>query len=183
LFGESLAAHQAEQNKSGITECLIGLAATAVVAGLPAAGARLLAAAVAIGEQRAASVWPAKRMEVEQYLDLARARLTEAEFQEEHAAGRAMSLEQAVDFAHHLLVRSRTVPVTREKLGDLTEREREVVALIAQGKANSEIADELVLSKRTVEKHIANILSKLGLTSRAQIVRWAIENGLTHNST
>ena len=57
-------------------------------------------------------------------------------------------------------------------------REREVAALIAQGKTNGEIADELVVSKRTVETHIAHILSKLGLTHRAQVVRWAIENGL-----
>src|SRR5688572_31110853 len=42
----------------------------------------------------------------------------------------------------------------------LTEREREVAALVAQAKSNGEIASELVLSKRTVEKHIANILSK-----------------------
>lgn len=60
----------------------------------------------------------------------------------------------------------------------LTAREREVVILIAQGQSNAEIADALVLSKRTVEKHIANILSELGLTSRAQVVRWAIAHGL-----
>ena len=67
---------------------------------------------------------------------------------------------------------------TRKKPDELTAREREVAALIGQGKSNSEIADGLVMSKRTVEKHIANILSKLALTNRAQIVRWAIENGL-----
>lgn len=61
----------------------------------------------------------------------------------------------------------------------LSEREREVAAMIAFGKSNTEIAGELVLSKRTVEKHIANILSNLDFTSRAQIVRWAIEKGLS----
>ena len=64
----------------------------------------------------------------------------------------------------------------------LTEREREVAALIARGKSNGAIASELVLSKRTVEKHVANILSKLGFTSRTQIVRWALDHGLTHTS-
>jgi len=49
----------------------------------------------------------------------------------------------------------------------------------AQGKTNGEIAAELVLSKRTVETHISNILSKLGLTSRAQIMLWAIDHKLT----
>ena len=59
-----------------------------------------------------------------------------------------------------------------------TQREREVAALIAQGRSNGEIADDLVVSKRTIKSHIANILSKLGFTNRAQIVRWAIETGL-----
>ena len=56
------------------------------------------------------------------------------------------------------------------------------MTLIARGLSNGEIAAELVLSKRTVEHHMANILSKLGFANRAQIVRWAIENGLTHES-
>jgi DNA-binding NarL/FixJ family response regulator len=63
-------------------------------------------------------------------------------------------------------------------LGGLTEREREVVALIAQGKSNREIAEALVVTKRTVETHVNNILSKLNRTSRAQIVLWAVEHGL-----
>ena len=54
-----------------------------------------------------------------------------------------------------------------------------MVALVEKAKSNSEIALELVLSKRTVEKHIGSILSKLGFNSREQIVRWAIENRLT----
>ena len=62
---------------------------------------------------------------------------------------------------------------------DLTGREREIAGLIAGGLSNGDIADKLVLSKRTVEKHVANILSKLGLTSRAQIVRWAMDHGVT----
>jgi NarL family two-component system response regulator LiaR len=61
---------------------------------------------------------------------------------------------------------------------DLTGREREVAMLIGQGKSNSEIATELVLSKRTVETHVSHILSKLGLSNRAQIMRWAIDHGL-----
>jgi len=50
--------------------------------------------------------------------------------------------------------------------------------LIAQGKSNKEIAEALVLSNRTVEAHIGNILSKLHFTSRAQIAVWAAEKGL-----
>lgn len=62
--------------------------------------------------------------------------------------------------------------------GGLTERERGVAALVAQGKSNREIAAALVTSERTVERHVANILSKLGFTSRVQIAAWAVEKGL-----
>jgi DNA-binding CsgD family transcriptional regulator len=62
--------------------------------------------------------------------------------------------------------------------GPLTARELEVVALIKAGKSNQEIADTLVLSKRTVEKHISNILSKLMLNTRAQIIVWGLQNDL-----
>lgn len=62
--------------------------------------------------------------------------------------------------------------------GGLTAREREVAALIAQGKPNREIAESLVLSNRTVEAHISNILSKLDFNSRSQIAVWAVEKGL-----
>ena len=59
------------------------------------------------------------------------------------------------------------------------EREREVAALMAQGQTNGEIAQALVVTKRTVETHIRNILDKLGFSSRTQVIVWAIERGLT----
>ena len=68
--------------------------------------------------------------------------------------------------------------VARRAFGGLTEREREVASLIAQGKANREIADLLVVNHRTIEKHVENMLSKLGFASRAQIAVWATEKGL-----
>ncbi len=65
-----------------------------------------------------------------------------------------------------------------ERFGGLTERERAVAALIAQGKSNQEIATALVVSKRTVETHVGNIMAKLGATTRAHVVAWAIMQGL-----
>jgi DNA-binding CsgD family transcriptional regulator len=62
--------------------------------------------------------------------------------------------------------------------GGLTEREREVAALIAQGQSNREIAAALVLSERTVATHVSNILAKLNVASRAQIAAWASDRGL-----
>jgi DNA-binding CsgD family transcriptional regulator len=69
--------------------------------------------------------------------------------------------------------------VTAARYGGLSARERDVATLIARGKSNGEIADALVLSKRTVETHIANIFTKLGVDSRREVVAWATRNGLT----
>ncbi len=66
----------------------------------------------------------------------------------------------------------------KKQFGGLTTREREVATLIAQGKSSRQIADDLILSERTVENHIGNILSKLGFDSRARIAAWAVEIGL-----
>lgn len=66
----------------------------------------------------------------------------------------------------------------RARFGGLTEREREVASLIAQGRSTREIAAALFLSDRTVAVHVANILAKLDFTSRVQIASWATANGL-----
>lgn len=62
--------------------------------------------------------------------------------------------------------------------GDLSERETEVLRLIALGHTNNEIADSLFLSVRTVESHRAHIQQKLNLASRSDLVRYALERGL-----
>jgi DNA-binding CsgD family transcriptional regulator/tetratricopeptide (TPR) repeat protein len=64
------------------------------------------------------------------------------------------------------------------QFGGLTERERQVATLIAQGRSNREIAETLVISYRTVETHIANIMFKLSCTSRSQVAAWVVEKGL-----
>jgi len=60
----------------------------------------------------------------------------------------------------------------------LTEREMEVLLLIAQGKTNQEIADELFIALKTVKTHVSNILSKLEVQDRTQAVVYAFQNGL-----
>jgi DNA-binding CsgD family transcriptional regulator len=60
----------------------------------------------------------------------------------------------------------------------LTPREREVASLIARGFSNRKIAEELVIADSTCERHVANILNKLGMRSRSQIAVWAVHHGL-----
>jgi len=66
----------------------------------------------------------------------------------------------------------------RREADGLTSRERNIVRLLALGHTNGEIAERLVLSVRTVETHRARIQTRLGLSSRAELVRWALERGL-----
>lgn len=69
-------------------------------------------------------------------------------------------------------------PAGRGTAGPLTRRETEVAALVAAGQTNRAIAAHLVVGERTAEKHVANILSKLGFNSRAQIAAWAVREGV-----
>jgi two-component system response regulator NreC len=64
------------------------------------------------------------------------------------------------------------------RISDLTPRETEVLSLIALGYTNRQVAERLQISTRTVESHRANLMAKLGLRSRAQLVRYAVDHGL-----
>jgi two-component system response regulator NreC len=72
----------------------------------------------------------------------------------------------------------RTPPVQDDMASTLTPRELQVLRLIIHGYTNQQIADNLVLSVRTVETHRANIMGKLGLHNRAELVRYALAHGL-----
>jgi DNA-binding CsgD family transcriptional regulator len=65
-----------------------------------------------------------------------------------------------------------------KEFGGLTERERQVAALIVQGASNREIAEALVITVRTVEAHVTRILDKLGLKSRTELAAWTVAKGL-----
>ncbi|WP_173056935.1 response regulator transcription factor [Phytohabitans houttuyneae] len=78
----------------------------------------------------------------------------------------------SLDRAHRRAGRHRGVPAA------LTRREREIARLVADGLANRAIAEKLVLSERTVETHVRNLLTKLGLSNRTQVAAWALKHGL-----
>ena len=93
-------------------------------------------------------------------------------------AGRSpMSPEVTGDLLAHLRQRQASAPA-RETLPALTERETKVLQLLAEGRDNNEIADELFLSAATVKGNVSDVFTKLGVRSRAQAAVLAVRSGL-----
>jgi non-specific serine/threonine protein kinase len=100
--------------------------------------------------------------------DACRQALGDERFEAARRRGLSLSVSEAI-----ALARSDTsaAPV-RPPANPLTKREQEIASLVTEGLGNREIAERLVLSKRTVDAHIEHIFAKLGFSSRAQIAVW-----------
>jgi predicted ATPase/DNA-binding CsgD family transcriptional regulator len=147
-------------------------------------GIYLLAAIAAGGAAWGTAQVPELRHDIKAALETTRAALSDAAYAEAWAEGQRWSLDEAIK-----QVRAATsetdaparLPRDATATGlprTLTRREREVAALVAQGRSNRQIGEALVITEGTARVHVEHMLAKLGFHSRAQLAGWAVARGL-----
>jgi DNA-binding CsgD family transcriptional regulator len=182
LIEESFTLLQKAGDKQLVAECLEKMAAMAGAQEKSERAARLWGAAEALREKIKAPLQDDEGAILKPYLDRAQEMLRdEGAWKTELAKGREMALKDAVEYA---LSEEETTtassqapeqPSVSTQVITLTRREEEVVALVARGLTNRQIAAELSISEHTSATHVAKILKKLGLRSRTQIGSWLAE--------
>jgi non-specific serine/threonine protein kinase len=184
LLEESVRVLRGSEDKFCLAYGIFGLAAVAAARAEAARAARLWGAAEALREEIGVvslSHWELHAYDYEGRVSAARTMLgDEGAWERAWAEGRGMSPEEVVAYAlSDEVAHSPESPLAGKEPDDpLTAREREVAALVGRGLTNRQISSELHLSERTVHNHVRNILSKLGLRSRAQIAVWVSQRGL-----
>jgi DNA-binding NarL/FixJ family response regulator len=170
-WDESLAQLHALHDIKSIIAALEVLAEVAVQQQEARWAAHLLGAAETVRETAQSATSSPAHPASERSIAAARAQLDPATFAAAWAAGRTLPPEQA--FA----VRDKPpVSLAPEYPGDLSQREIEVLRLLARGLTNAQIAEQLVLSPRTVDAHLRSIYSKLVVTSRTAATRYALDH-------
>jgi predicted ATPase/serine/threonine protein kinase/DNA-binding CsgD family transcriptional regulator len=187
LIEESLTLFQAMGNTWFIAICLVLFAALAAGQGAWAGVVRLLGAAEALC-QAIHGVLPSFVRDIQAFTSAAaRAQLGEDVFIAALAEGRSMTPEQALAAQGSVTMLTATpaetssispVPKAQTYPDGLTAREVEVLCLVAQGLTNEQVAEQLVISPRTVNSHLTSIFSKIGVSSRGAATRYAIEHHL-----
>jgi predicted ATPase/class 3 adenylate cyclase/DNA-binding CsgD family transcriptional regulator len=167
--------------------CLEGLASVVATLGKCAWAARFWGTAESLRERCGIPLAPVERVDYEPAVAAARTHLGEQAFAAAWAEGRTMSFEQAVVAARQVAVSSPTTAGHAASPGKklslsypagLTTREVEVLRLVAQGMTNEQVAEQIVVSPRTVSTHLTSIYNKLGVTSRSAATRFAVEHQL-----
>jgi ATP/maltotriose-dependent transcriptional regulator MalT len=180
LFAESLDLARRMGTKRQMAYALIGLALVGQGEANPGWAARLHGAADQALADLAETLQPLE----ERLAGLDRQRLRTAmgaaAFEAEYAAGHTLDPEQVLAVLGHTDAAARQAPValSGQTASQLTPRELDVLKLIAQGLSNPDIAQRVFLSEHTVHRHLANILRKLGLSSRAAAAAWGVRTGL-----
>jgi predicted ATPase/DNA-binding NarL/FixJ family response regulator len=156
-----------------LSSCVQAFARVAAADGGPEHVARLLAAAERT-RQSAGAAWPAYvTAEYQRALAAARERLSENAFASAWAEGSQMTPQEAI-----AAYQGAAANYPSRNPAGLTAREVEVLRLVATGLMDSQVADELVVSLRTVHSHLHTIYRKLGVRSRTAATRYAIEHSL-----
>lgn len=184
LFQESLQLNLAANSRRGIVASLASIATTLAARGEGQAAVRLFSAAKTLLASAPTMLTLTDRVEWENTQQVIQNLLDDEALRSAQEVDQTLTLQQIVDDAlKHGAATAADVPSAiqpdTERVSILTVREREVAALIAQGKSNRAIAEELFLGVKSVETYVTRILSKLGYSSRVQIALWAVVQGLT----
>lgn len=183
FFTESLHLNSASDYKRGVAECLAGVAGVYAALEQRAPAIHLFAAATSLLEAVGARLDGVDQRDYDRNLAHAQAQMNEPAFAAAWAEGQAMVLEQALRLAFALEpaadgARHEQRPAARCATS-LTVREVEVLRLVTHGLTNAQIAEQLVVSPRTVNAHLNAIYRKLDVRGRAAATRFAVEHNLT----
>jgi predicted ATPase/DNA-binding CsgD family transcriptional regulator len=140
--------------------------------------AKLLGSMDACYKSRSLKPKPADVAAYDRLRKQVRLNLTSEQFQSAYDLGGIMTVDQALELASLVLDQPSLLKEPQGNADNLTSREREVLILLARGLTNEQISNELVIVVKTVEKHVANVLMKLGLKNRTEAAAWAIERNL-----
>ena len=193
LFTEGLSLFHDLGSKLDVAMCLAGLGGVAAAGGRSRRAARLLGAAGMMLGEVGAIVWLADRADYERDIEAVRAQINPSLFAACWSEGQEMGMEQAVNYALRAEDKLGVISSTqsagasstprRKSAPDvdvppLTQRERDVLRLVAQGLTNAQVAQRLVLSPNTVSIHLYSIYNKLDVKSRTAASLYATEQGL-----
>jgi predicted ATPase/DNA-binding CsgD family transcriptional regulator/Tfp pilus assembly protein PilF len=186
-FAESLELSVANGQRLGIARGIEAFAALAVIRGDDTTAVRLEGGADAVREAAGLIRSAAAQTRLDALLAPAHQRLAPQLAAEFVAEGRRLSTHEAASYALGSALpdqppgaRAATRPAADDSASasGLTAREQEIALLIARGLSNRGIAEELFISPATAARHVANIMAKLGLNSRAQIAAWVVSRGV-----
>jgi non-specific serine/threonine protein kinase len=173
LAREAAACKHALDDRNGLAIVLETLAWMAAELGQFERTAYLLGAAQRVRHETSQTLIGLFRTQHERSESMAVRGLGLKSFEAALARGRAMTIDEGAAFAVEDQQQPKPAPPAKTKQHTLlTRRELEIARLVADDLTNKQIAAQLFLSQRTVETHITNILNKLGLSSRTQLIRW-----------
>lgn len=187
-FREALTLAVEIGDRGNMVACLEGIAGVAAALGDVAYAVQLWGAAEALLESSEAAIYSyvPDRTEYTQTIEKARRLLPAERWTALWNQGRGLGIDETLQMALHLdperLIPEKPEAAERIHIAEtnevLTPREVEILQLIAQGQRNRVIAEQLIISEKTVQNHVSNIFSKLGVEDRSQAIVWAIQHDL-----